>query len=321
MTRTRLTIHLALAAALLAASSASTASAQETQKLTLKDAIERGLASNLRVLAAGTRVGEAAGTRERRLANLLPRVRAEAVASLQNRSLRAFGLSAPGIPPTVPLFSTYDMRFYAEQALLLLARNIGMRPGTPIALAEALRFQPVDAPAIESAVAGSLDVRADYRSLAAQREAFLLQQRAAQARYLPKVSVSGDYGGIGRSFGELRATGTLRGGISVTLFDRDRQGEHIELESRLRRMDHQLADMRPAIEQEVRAAMLDLDSAAEQVTVAAQGRELAGKELELARERFQSGVANNIEIVSAQDALARALERRNLRIPRPQWRG
>lgn len=420
MRSTSRTIYRAPAAVAISLLAALSAAAQEPHKLTLKEAIERGLAANLRVLTAGTRMDEAAGTRERRLASLLPRARAEAVASLQNRNLRAFGLSAPGIPPTVPWFSTYDMRLYAEQplfdrqsyhalksseqqqvvaredyqdirdliirqvaglylsaqaaaaraeaaqsrvttaeellrlaterrsagvatgvdvlraevqlanerqrslearneaqqALLHLARNIGLRPGTPIELAEPLRFLPADAPAIESALAGSLAVRADYRSLAAQREALTLQQKSSQARYLPKVSIGGDYGGIGRSFGEIRGTGSLRGGVSFTLFDRDRKGEQMELESRLRRLDYQLADLRLAIEQEIRAVLLDLDSAAEQVAVAERGRELAQRELELARERFQSGVANNVEIVSAQDALARAMENRILAVSR-----
>jgi len=420
MRTTKTITHLAQAAAVLTLLGAGAAVAQEPHKLTLKEAIERGLASNLRMLAAGTRVDEAAGARERRLANLLPRARAEAVAALQNRNLRAFGLSVPGIPPTVPPFSTYDFRFYAEQplfdrqshhalkaseqqqavaredyqdirdliirqvagfylraqsaaaraeaaqsrvataeelmrlaterrsagvatgidvlraevqlanerqrllearnesqqALLLLARNIGLRPGTAIQLAEPLRFQPVDAPAVESALAGSLTARADYRSLVAQREALLSQQKSSRARYLPKVSVGGDYGGIGRSFGEIRGTGSLRGGVSFTLFDRDRKGEQKEIDSRLRRLDYQLADLRLGIEQEVRAVMLDLDSAAEQVAVASRGHELAQRELELARERFASGVASNIEITSAQDALARAMENYILAVSR-----
>jgi outer membrane protein TolC len=416
-TRNRIRFALALVVSLAAAGPAP---AQAPHRLTLEEAIERGLASNLRVLAAGTRVDEAAGAIERRRANLLPRARAEGVASLQNRNLRAFGLSVPGIPPVVPPFSTYDMRFYAEQplfdrqsyhafqasqrqqqaareeyqdirdviirqvaglylsaqaaaaraeaaesrvttaeellrlarerraagvatgvdvlraevqlaneqqrllearneteqALLLLARNIGLRPGTVLELAEPLRFQPVAPPDVQAAVAASATTRADYRALAVQRQALELQQKSSRARYLPKVSLGGDYGGIGRSFGEIRGTGALRGAVSVTLFDRDRKGEQMELESRLHRLDYQLADLQLGIEQEIREALLDLESSAQQVTVAEKGRELAQKELGLARERFQSGVANNVEITSAQDALARAMENHILAVTR-----
>jgi len=43
----------------------------------------------------------------------------------------------------------------------------------------------------------------------------------------------------------------------------------------------------------------------EQVGVAKSGLELAEKELHYARDRFKNGVVNNIEVVKAQDSLAR----------------
>lgn len=381
-------------------------------RLTMEDAIRRGLQSNLRVLVAEARVEEAGGTVERRFANLLPRVRGEFVASIQNRNLRAFGLSFPGVPTTVPLFSTYDFRVSAEQpildfqahrgwkasqkaqdaarqdvqdtrdlivrtiaalylnaqsaearvraaetrvhtaeallglakekrevgvatgidvlraevqlanerqrlfesrnstkqALLVLARNIGMSPGTHFELAEPLKFDAMDAPEAGAAIAAALTNRADYQSLAAQREVIALQQKANDARYLPRVSIGGDYGGIGRSFGEIKGTGTLQGKVSVTLYDRDRKGEEVELAARLKRVEAQMADLRLGIEQEIREALLTMESAAQEVKVAEVGRGLAEKELALARERFEAGVTNNIEITTAQDALSRAME-------------
>ena len=54
--------------------------------------------------------------------------------------------------------------------------------------------------------------------------------------------------------------------------------------------------------------MLNLESAEEQVAVAQEGRELAQRELDLAQDRFQSGVTNNVEVITAQDELARAQE-------------
>ena len=92
-------------------------------KLTLAEAIEQGLRNNLRVLVAGTRVEEDAGARERALAAaLLPKVSAQTYANVQNRSLRAFGISAPGLPlpGVVGPFSNYDFRLYAQQSVLNL---------------------------------------------------------------------------------------------------------------------------------------------------------------------------------------------------------
>jgi outer membrane protein TolC len=44
------------------------------------------------------------------------------------------------------------------------------------------------------------------------------------------------------------------------------------------------------------------------VTVAREGQELARRELKMARDRFEAGTANNVEVITAQDELARAEE-------------
>jgi outer membrane protein TolC len=382
-------------------------------RLTLQDAIQRGLQANLGVLVAGTRVDEAEGTRLRRLsAALLPRVDAQAYANVQNRNLRAFGISYPGLPDVVGPFSNYDFRVYAQQnvvdlqsyrglkasdraldagkmdlqdardlivrsiatlylsaqsaqarvdaaqsrvtdsstllklardkhdagtatgvdvlraevqlandrqaqlvavnqlqqSLLALARNLGMSPGTPLELAEPLRYQELKQPEPEVLAPAALLARSDYLSLASQRQGLVEQQSANRARSYPKLSVNGNFGAIGRSIGGVQPTGLIQGQIDFTVFDGDRNGEAQELASRVKRIDDEIADLRRGIEEELREALLNLDSAAEQVTVAREGQELAQRELELAQDRFQQGTANNVEVVTAQDELARAQE-------------
>jgi outer membrane protein len=49
-----------------------------------------------------------------------------------------------------------------------------------------------------------------------------------------------------------------------------------------------------------------LESAKSEVQVANLGVDLAQQEVTQARDRFQAGVANNIEVVTAQDELSRA---------------
>jgi outer membrane protein TolC len=389
--------------------------AQQTSpyRLTLRDAIDKGLRANLSVLVADTQVQEAEGTRIRRLsAALFPRVRAESYANVQNRNLRAFGISAPGFPAVVGPFSNYDFRVSADQniidlqsyrnykasqdaveasklsyqdardlvirsiaalyldaqsaaartnaaqtrvndsqalyqlakskhdagtatgvdllraqvqlandqqallaaqnqykqALLVLARNLGMSPATSLELAEPLRFEPLNHPTAETIVGSALIARSDYLSLASQRHQLVEQQQASRARYFPKLSLSGNYGGLGRSVGGVQGTYIVQGQIDFTLFDRDRNGEAQELASRVKRIDDQIADLRRGIEQDIRAALLNLESTADQVAVAQQGQDLAERELKLTQDRFRSGVTNNIEVTTAQDELARAQE-------------
>ncbi len=393
----------------------STAPAQAQQtaplRLTLQDAIQRGLQANLSVLVGASRVGEAEATRTRRQsAALLPHINAQTYANAQNRNLRAFGLSVPGIPSTVGPFSNYDFRIYAQQnivdlesyrnlkasdraidagkmdlrdardlivrviaglylnaqsaaahasaaesrvtdsttldklakdkhdagtatgvdvlraqvqlandkqalliannqyklSLLSLARNLGMDPATPMELAESLVYRPSGQSEADALVPSALAARADYLSLASQRQELVEQQRANRARFYPKLSVNGNFGGIGRSVGGVQPTGLIQGQIDFTVFDRDREGEAAELASRVKRIDNQIDDLRRGIDEDIRAALLDLDSAAQQVTVAEDGQALARRELELAQDRFQSGATNNVEVVTAQDELARA---------------
>jgi outer membrane protein TolC len=195
-----------------------------------------------------------------------------------------------------------------KRSLLTLARNLGMSPGAPLELAEPLRYESLTRPRAESLVPSALVVRPDYRSLASQRQALVEQQRASRARYYPKLSINGNYGEIGRSIGGVQATGIIQGAVDFTVFDRDRGGEAREIASRVQRIDDQIADLRRGIEEEIREALLNLESAAEQVAVAKEGQDLAARELELSRDRFESGTTNNVEVVTAQDELARAQE-------------
>jgi len=97
-------IHrVATSLVVLSSVSLSLAQVQSPYRLSLREAIDKGLQANLRVLVADTRVQELEGTRVRRLANLLPKVRAQSYANLQNRNLRAFGISFPGVPEVVAM--------------------------------------------------------------------------------------------------------------------------------------------------------------------------------------------------------------------------
>src|ERR1019366_8047777 len=112
-------VVLFLGAAALGAALILPARAQQPPvRLTLQDAIQKALRANLTVLVGTTRVEEAEGTRTRRdSAALLPHVNVQSYANAQNRDLRAFGLSLPGvpIPSVVGPFSNYDFRVYAQQ--------------------------------------------------------------------------------------------------------------------------------------------------------------------------------------------------------------
>jgi outer membrane protein TolC len=203
-----------------------------------------------------------------------------------------------------------------QTSLLVLAHFLGLSPGAPLELAEPLKFHHVESSDAEQALHTALAARSDYAALLKQRESFVEQLKASRARYLPTLSVNGDYGAIGRGFGSMVGTGQIQGTLTVTLFDRDRAGEKTEIQSRLERLNAQVDDLNREIEQELRKAVLDLESSENQVTVTEAALHLAERELSLAQDRFRNGVTDNIEVVTAQSSLASAQDDRIIALAR-----
>lgn len=197
-----------------------------------------------------------------------------------------------------------------QTSLLMLARFLGLSPGTPLEPAEKLEFRHIDAPDINQVLPAALGARDDYRSLLSQQESLVEQEKASHARYLPTLGVNGNYGAAGRNFGAMPATGGVEAILSVTIFDRDRNGEKQELESRADRLKAQTDDLARGIEQDLRKSILDIHSTEQQVSVTQAGLDLAKRELTLAEDRFRNGVTDNIEVVTAQDAVASAQDDR-----------
>ncbi|QWV93809.1 TolC family protein [Geomonas oryzisoli] len=194
----------------------------------------------------------------------------------------------------------------AQLALLALSRSVGIDLGTPVTLTDKLAYKPLEPPRIEQGIQAALESRPDYRSLFSQRASLEEQVKASRSRYLPKIVVSGNYGTSGQEMSNLDPTGMLQVNLVLNLFDYDRKGERLELDSRLERNQRQIADLKLGVEQDIREALLNLTSATDQVATAREGAELAERELQYAGDRFRNGIANNIEVVTAQDALARA---------------
>ncbi len=203
-----------------------------------------------------------------------------------------------------------------QTSLLVLARFMGVSPGTPLELAEPLKFRHVESVDATQALHTALEARADYAALLKQRDSLAEQIKASRARYLPTLSVNGDYGAIGRGFGSVAGTGEIQATLAVTVFDRDRAGEKTELQSQLKRLNAQIDDLDRQIDEELRTALLDLASTENQVTVTEDALHLAERELGLAQDRFRNGVTDNIEVVTAQATLASAQDDRIMALAR-----
>jgi outer membrane protein TolC len=74
----------------------------------------------------------------------------------------------------------------------------------------------------------------------------------------------------------------------------------------LKQRSDELGDLGGQIDFQIRAAFLDIKTAADQVTVANDNLELANQTLTQAQDRFRAGVADTIEVVQAQESVAAA---------------
>ncbi|MGE5323292.1 MAG: TolC family protein, partial [Actinomycetota bacterium] len=79
-------------------------------------------------------------------------------------------------------------------------------------------------------------------------------------------------------------------------------------ESQLRQSRLQLEDLHNRVEQEIRSALLDVQTSNQQVAVAQQSIDLANEELKQAQDRFKAGVSGSLDVVQAQESVATANE-------------
>jgi outer membrane protein TolC len=194
-----------------------------------------------------------------------------------------------------------------DRAKLQLARIIGLPPGQAFTLADSIRSAPFPDISLEQAVERAYGARGDYQAALARVRSAESTVRAVEAELLPSLKVTADYGQIGLSPAEARPSFNLTGAVSIPVFQGGKtRGRLIEAEATLRARRAEADDLRAGIYYEVQNAYLDLKAGREQLDVATRTRELAAAQLTQARDRFAAGVANNIEIVQAQEAVALA---------------
>jgi outer membrane protein TolC len=192
---------------------------------------------------------------------------------------------------------------------LELARMIGLPLGQELEPADAMVETAPQPPPLDAAVAQAWARRRDLAAAEARLEAARAERRAATRERLPALRFSGDYGVLGRETDSAEETFDVGASIAVPVFDRASiDSEAIRSEAELRARQAELEDLRGAIYYEVRAALLDLEAARDLTEVGRAGLDLAQRQLEQARNRFSAGVASNLEVVEAQESLARADE-------------
>jgi outer membrane protein TolC len=196
-----------------------------------------------------------------------------------------------------------------EKARLELARIIGLPVGQAFAVSAQLPNVPVPDMTVEQALAQAYRDRPDYLAVQQRVRAAEASRAAAFSERLPSVQVNADYGVLGLTASDSVATYSLAGSVIIPIFQGGRtQGRLAEADADLRQRRAEAEDMRAQIYYDVRVAFFDLQATGEQLQVATRSRELANQELMQARDRFAAGVANNLEVVQAQQSVTTADE-------------
>jgi outer membrane protein len=198
-------------------------------------------------------------------------------------------------------------RTQLETSLFGLSRLLNIDPHRPVEIADQVEFFQTPAVSADQTLEHAYTTRPEFHQIAAQEQRAELGLREAKDARLPKITFSGGWLQQGLTPNSVIPVYQYEGDINIPLFTGGRiQAEQAKAAIAIRQLKQQEQELRNTVALQVKTAIARLDSARSEVTVANLGVDLARQEVEQARDRFQAGVANNIEVITAQDELARA---------------
>jgi outer membrane protein TolC len=192
---------------------------------------------------------------------------------------------------------------------LELARAIGLPAGQVFDLTDTAPFTPAPPITIDAALTEALAHREDLKAARSRAAAAGSTAGAASAARLPSLHVDGDIGAIGPAPSSAEKTYTVAASVHIPIFDLGQtKARTVEADAMRRQREAELADLEAGVRYELTAALLDVKAAEAGVGAATSARTFAAETLTQAEDRFRAGVASTVELVQAQEAVARASE-------------
>jgi outer membrane protein len=194
-----------------------------------------------------------------------------------------------------------------DSSLFGLSKLLNLDPRQKIELADSLSFFDTPQPDVEASIDQALSGREEWKAIEAREKSSKLEKQATQYERLPSLHFDGNWAYLGTSINNGIPTYQYQASFDVPIFTSGRiKAEVTKADIELQKLQQQKADLRNQIALDVKTSLLNLQSARNEVEVANLGVKLARDEVDQARDRFKAGVANNIEVISAQDSLSRA---------------
>jgi outer membrane protein TolC len=192
---------------------------------------------------------------------------------------------------------------------LTVARVIGFAPGQEFEFTDKSPYQPFDGITVEEALKRAYATRSDYQAAMTDVRAAEFSRKAAVAGYYPSLSFTADYGAAARHLSSGAQVFDVRGTLTIPIFQGGSvHGEVLRADARLEQSRERVDNLRAQIDADVRTALLNLQSSADQVNVARSNIDLAEETLVQSRDRFSAGVTDTVEVVQSQEAVASAHE-------------
>jgi outer membrane protein TolC len=241
------------------------------------------------------------------------------VTSARALNSRAADLKGAGVVPgidvlraQVELQSAEQRRIQARNEFsrekLNLARAIGLPLGQEFNLVNDLPDAPVPSETLSNLLSRAYASRPDAKAAESRLRASQEAVKSAKAVNLPTAHVDGNYGIIGQNPWSSHGTFAVSGTVDFPIFNSKSKSETTEKEALVKQRQAEVDSLHGRIELDVRSALLELQSAEEQYKVAQSSLALVRQQLDQAQDRFAAGVANNLEVVQAQEAIAFADE-------------
>jgi outer membrane protein len=159
----------------------------------------------------------------------------------------------------------------------------------------------------DASIRTALATRADYRAAQAEVRAAELNVQSVKATRLPTLGMFFNDGQSGISPARNVNTYRLQGAITMSIFNGGRiRGEIEEAEGALNQARTVVDRNRLQIETDVLTAISALEWALKEVDTSTRNVKLSRQEVDFTRSRFSQGIADNTEVVNAQDRLTQA---------------
>jgi outer membrane protein TolC len=188
---------------------------------------------------------------------------------------------------------------------LVLARAIGLPLSQQFEITTQIPYQELTPSGLDDSIQSAYKARPDFESQVNRVRSAELAKKAALAERYPSIGAETDYGLSGVTPGSSHGTVDAAATLHIPIFQGGKvHADVLQADASLAEERQRLEDLRAKIDQEVRDVYLDLEADAQEVSVEKSAVTLATENLEQSRDRFRSGVTDNIEVVQAQDALA-----------------